>query len=64
MLPLCDNALKSLTCALSLAGYWRANNNSLQYFTCLQPAQCNGDTCAGNRKGPLCAECEPGYQGV
>jgi hypothetical protein len=46
------------------SGWWRLNSESKRYYSCLVETFCTGGyqtTCKGNRDGPLCSLCKPGY---
>jgi hypothetical protein len=46
-------------------GWWRPNNQSLDYYRCLRQSHCLGgidSTCGSNRRGPLCSLCLSGYK--
>jgi hypothetical protein len=48
----------------TLAGYWRSSNETRTYYRCPVVTYCQGGVdseCDGNRGGPLCALCNPGY---
>jgi hypothetical protein len=48
----------------TLYGWWRSSPNTLTFYQCLLPKDCVGgrnSTCGPNRKGPICAVCEPGF---
>lgn len=50
---------------VTLPGYWRSSNATLNYYRCLTPQYCLGgkDSLCGNfREGPMCALCKPGYK--
>lgn len=48
---------------VSLAGWWRTDNTSLEFYRCKTPRFClANDQCAEFREGPMCALCIPGYR--
>jgi len=62
----CDEAGLTWDRVKSASGYWRSNG-SLEFMRCVEPNHCVGgelaDQCMTARTGPLCALCEPGYEG-
>lgn len=46
-------------------GWWRNDNQSLNYLRCIYPAHCQGgreSVCGHSRTGTLCATCRAGYK--
>jgi hypothetical protein len=61
----CEAKGQTLQGLATLAGWWRADNMSTDFYKCLLPSHCantRGDNCLDNRAGPLCALCIEGYR--
>jgi hypothetical protein len=61
----CDQPGSTYEALQTAPGYWRADNSSTTFYTCLRNVHCTGgySECGGHRAGPLCALCQPNYHG-
>ena len=60
----CSTVGVTQTTLTSLAGYWRSNAVTLEWYRCLVQEHCPGgaaDTCQAHRVDPMCAVCEDRY---
>jgi hypothetical protein len=61
----CDEPGLLISTMQTISGWWRADNQSLEFYRCLLPEHCGigvSSTCLGHRRGPLCAICDVGYR--
>ena len=71
----CSNVGSKWTTLLTSAGWWRATNESSEFYRCSIPDYCpggiaqastfdetSGSVCASGRQGVMCSECAPGMR--
>eukprot|EP00808_Paulinella_micropora_P002032 g81900.t1 len=60
----CSSAGVQFDSLQAMVGWWRSDEESLQFYRCVMPSHCLGghnSSCGENREGPLCSLCQVGF---